>query len=73
MTGSNQPAPGRSRTAITAVRVDELGLALLCGGYIAGFGYLSSIKLGLGAGPIRTHRSRRTRSSAAPRRCENGR
>jgi hypothetical protein len=38
MTGSNQPASGRSRTAITYARVGDLGIALLGGGCFVSFG-----------------------------------
>jgi hypothetical protein len=51
MTGSNQP-PGAFADGSTAARVGGLGIALLRGGCIAGFGSLSSIKLGLCAGSI---------------------
>jgi hypothetical protein len=53
--GQISPAGGRSRTAIAAARVGDLGIALLGGSGIAGFGSLSSIKLGLCAGPIHDH------------------
>ena len=52
MIGSNQPASGRSQKAITFARVGDVGIALLGGGRIAGFGSPFSTKLGLCAGPI---------------------
>jgi hypothetical protein len=45
----------RNRDLGSRATVDDLGIALLGGGCIAGFGSLSSIKLGLCAGSIHDH------------------
>lgn len=50
--GSNQPPRGVRGRQSRALGLATLGIALLGGGCIACFGSLSSIKLGLCAGPI---------------------